>query len=86
MTYRPHPFTWCPSTGARHATTEVTPNDGNTFRALCGESPVANRNAEAWFSPTCTTCNTRAHELAGILLPPAQFDTPTGTPPARGAA
>ncbi|MEV4729807.1 zinc finger protein [Saccharopolyspora sp. NPDC049426] len=75
MSYRPHPFTWCPSTDARHATAEATPNDGVPFETLCGESVTADRSAEAWFSPTCAACDARAHQIAGIPMPPAHFET-----------
>lgn len=83
MSYRPHPFTWCPSTNARHATAGATPNDGARFQALCGESVIADRSATAWFSQTCTTCDGRAHQLAGIPLPFARFEPALAHPEAR---
>lgn len=76
MSYRPHPFTWCPSNSARHATAGATPDDGDLFDTLCGESVTADRSAEAWFSQTCTACDARAHQLAGSPMPPAHFEAP----------
>ncbi|MEB3368904.1 zinc finger protein [Saccharopolyspora mangrovi] len=76
MSYRPHPFTWCPSEAARRATAQMAPRDGEQFETLCGKLGTADRSDVAWFWPTCPECDRRAHEIAGIPMPPAE-STPT---------
>lgn len=83
MTYHPHPFTWCPGSGARHAANHIAPQHGGQFEALCGQLLTADRRAEAWFWSTCPPCDARAHELAGVPMPPKKAATSrdrSGTP------
>ncbi|WP_406690718.1 zinc finger protein [Saccharopolyspora sp. ID03-671] len=75
MSYRPHPFTWCPSNGSRHATAQTAPREGERFETLCGEPATADRSDQAWFWQTCAACDARAHHLAGLPMPPTQSAT-----------
>jgi hypothetical protein len=68
--YRPHPFSWCPADGERHATTDKRPPggwpNGTEIRALCGKQVHSANFVEAWLWTTCADCNIEAHELAGV--------------------
>ncbi|WP_223840000.1 zinc finger protein [Saccharopolyspora pogona] len=74
--YRPHPFSWLPADGARHATTDERPAggwpDGTEITALCRQQVRAKNSVEAWLWETCPGCNAEAHRLAGIPMPAAQ--------------
>ncbi|GAB2734109.1 hypothetical protein GCM10027174_03570 [Salinifilum aidingensis] len=65
MTYRPHPFSWCPGGGARHATTSHRPQTGTEVTALCGSAVTADHSDVAWLWPTCAECNAAAHDMVG---------------------
>ncbi|WP_263254086.1 zinc finger protein [Saccharopolyspora rosea] len=70
--YRPHPFSWVPADGQRHATADVRPpggfSTGLVVETLCGQQVQADNSDMAWLWETCPTCNVRAHELAGIPM------------------
>ncbi|SFS82313.1 zinc finger protein [Saccharopolyspora flava] len=67
--YRPHPFSWVPAEGQRHATTDPKPRqgyDGVEVRTLCLKRVTVDNSDIGWLWPTCSSCNTGAHELAGV--------------------
>ncbi|MEV0697236.1 zinc finger protein [Saccharopolyspora sp. NPDC050389] len=70
--YRPHPFSWVPAAGQRHASTESRPPGrfptGMAVTVLCGEHLRADNSELAWLWSTCPLCNEKAHLLAGIPL------------------
>ncbi|RKT86195.1 zinc-finger [Saccharopolyspora antimicrobica] len=70
--YRPHPFSWVPGEGERHATTEERPPGGwpkgVEVPVLCGKQVEPVSSVEAWLWTTCTSCNVEAHEVAGVPL------------------
>ncbi|WP_168584997.1 zinc finger protein [Saccharopolyspora sp. ASAGF58] len=71
--YRPHPFSWAPAAGQRHATTDQRPAggwpDGAEITALCDRHVRPESGELAWLWPTCPECNKAAHVLAGIPMP-----------------
>ncbi|MEV4729762.1 zinc finger protein [Saccharopolyspora sp. NPDC049426] len=67
--YRPHPFSWIPAEGYRHATAGKRPaggwRNGEVVGTLCGvEGLAASLGTAAWLWETCSECDVRAHELA----------------------
>lgn len=71
--YRPHPFSWIPACGKRHASADTKPLGGypNGFvvATLCRHQLPADNSDVAWLWETCPECNVKAHELAGIPMP-----------------
>lgn len=71
--YRPHPFSWVPGDGRRHAIGEARPPGGwpdeAEITALCGDDVHADNSTFAWFWPTCPDCNVAAHRLADVPMP-----------------
>lgn len=68
----PHPFSWVPAQGARHATTDPRPpNCGRVYppdvvvSALCGREVAAAVGAVAWLWETCPDCDEHARSLVG---------------------
>ncbi|GGI80879.1 hypothetical protein GCM10011581_17810 [Saccharopolyspora subtropica] len=76
MPYRPHPFSWVPAVGQRHASTDAKPAGGYptgmTVQTLCGHQLIADNTETAWLWETCPECNAAARVLAG--LPPVLGD------------
>jgi zinc finger protein len=72
MVYRPHPFSWVPAGGLRHASAVKRPfggwADGEVIAMLCGEEAQAENSPTAWFWETCPECNVQAHRLAGVPM------------------
>ncbi|WP_461157855.1 zinc finger protein [Saccharopolyspora tripterygii] len=72
--YRPHPFSWSPGEGRRHAIGEARPPggwpDGTEITALCGDGIRTDNSTFAWFWPTCPDCNVKAHHLARSPMAP----------------
>ncbi|WP_237710579.1 zinc finger protein [Saccharopolyspora spinosa] len=70
--YRPHPFSWVPAGGARHASAEDKPAggwpDGTVLTSLCDRQIQAASGELAWLWQTCPECAAAARVLAG--LPP----------------
>lgn len=69
--FRPHPFSWIPADGQRHATVDQRPSggwrNGELISTLCGnEGLEASLGTAAWLWETCSECNVRAHELAAV--------------------
>ncbi|RKT82702.1 zinc-finger [Saccharopolyspora antimicrobica] len=68
--YRPHPFSWVPAAGARHASAEKRPaggwSDGTTLTALCDQKIQAESGELAWLWATCPGCSKAARVLAGM--------------------
>ncbi|TDD87267.1 hypothetical protein E1202_16965 [Saccharopolyspora karakumensis] len=71
--YRPHPFSWVPGDGRRHAIGEARPPGGwpdeAEITALCGDDVRADNSTFAWFWATCPDCNVAAHRLADVPMP-----------------
>lgn len=70
-TFRPHPFSWIPADGYRHATADKRPaggwRNGEAVSTLCGDEDLAaSLGTAAWLWETCSECNVRAHELAAM--------------------
>lgn len=76
----PHPFTWVPAEGHRHASRDDVPSPAREFppdmsvMALCGRQITTATGDVAWFWPTCFDCDERARTLAG--LPSREARTP----------
>lgn len=69
--FRPHPFSWVPAEGKRHATTDAKPRygyRGTRVRTLCGRSVFAEDSDVAWLWPTWPGCNEGAHDLAEVPM------------------
>lgn len=69
--FRPHPFSWVPADGRRHATTDAKPRGGyhgNRVQTLCDRRVCVDNSDIAWLWPTCPECNTSAHELADVPM------------------
>ncbi|GAB2740193.1 hypothetical protein GCM10027174_12000 [Salinifilum aidingensis] len=68
----PHPFSWVPAQGARHATTDPRPPRSGRVHppdvvvsTLCGEEVPAAAGEVAWLWETCPDCDERARALVG---------------------
>ncbi|MHA6802919.1 zinc finger protein [Salinifilum ghardaiensis] len=68
----PHPFSWVPGQGARHATTDPRPpHSGLVYppdvpvSALCGRAVTTAGGVTAWLWETCPECDERARALVG---------------------
>ncbi|MDA3644529.1 hypothetical protein LZ318_23130 [Saccharopolyspora indica] len=68
--YRPHPFSWVPAEGQRHASSDQRPAGGwpddTEVTTLCSQQVRAATGDLAWLWPTCAACNTEARKLAGF--------------------
>ncbi|QIZ35436.1 zinc finger protein [Saccharopolyspora sp. ASAGF58] len=73
-TYRPRPYSWVPADGLRHASTDARPLGGYAtgvvVETLCGHQLRADNTDIGWLWETCAGCNAKAHELAGVPIPP----------------
>ncbi|MGI8308790.1 zinc finger protein [Saccharopolyspora hattusasensis] len=73
--YRPHPFSWVPADGQRHASIDARPGGGYPtgvcVATLCGHQLIADNTDRAWLWETCPDCNAAAHVLAEVPMPPA---------------
>ena len=69
--FRPHPFSWVPADGQRHATTDAKPRYGYhaiRVRTLCDLRVLVDDSDVSWLWPTCPGCNEGAHELAEVPM------------------
>ncbi|WP_190812664.1 hypothetical protein [Saccharopolyspora pogona] len=74
-TYRPHPFSWTPGGGLRHATCDERRSGGwrddDKVTTLCNRPIRVDTSELAWLWDTCPDCNVAAHVLAQCPMPPA---------------
>lgn len=68
----PHPFSWVPGGGARHATTDPRPPGSGcvypaevAVSALCGTEVTTAAGELSWLWATCPGCDERARAMVG---------------------
>ena len=68
-------YHWAPTSGLRHASTDVAPAcggfpDGIVVETLCHQQVKVDKSAVAWLGETCKECNVAVHKLLGQPMPP----------------
>lgn len=78
----PHPFTWVPAAGQRHASTDPLPSGSGheypadvTVRSLCGREVVSASGELPWLWLTCAECDDEARAIVGA---PARIPSKSG--------
>ncbi|MBB5156776.1 zinc finger protein [Saccharopolyspora phatthalungensis] len=75
MSYQPHPFSWAPAGGLRHASTDTRPRKGYptgfVVATLCGYQLAAENTTLAWLWDKCPACNDKVHGRANTPTPHA---------------